>query len=126
MHNIKCRHVELFFTCAINATPNRASLVSGLFDANDILVRTFAVFNTAPAPVETNHRELVSIFAMKLEDQKTLDEGSSVNETCPVCLCDMHINRITHLSCAHRFHTECLLEMAKFSTRCPTCRCEIE
>ena len=51
------------------------------------------------------------------------EELRKAGSTCPVCLEEMHVSRVT--PCGHVFHAHCLRQCLARSTACPYCRAKI-
>jgi len=51
------------------------------------------------------------------------EELAKAGKTCPVCLDEMHVARITN--CGHVFHSHCLRQCLLRSPTCPCCRAKI-
>lgn len=54
----------------------------------------------------------------------TKQELIEFDDVCAVCLCQMHLARIT--PCHHIFHGECLRQCLKTSNQCPICKRELK
>jgi len=50
-----------------------------------------------------------------------MTESSNFSPTCSICLNSLN-SEISALPCGHVFHSSCIKENSKYSTKCPLCK----
>ncbi|XP_076924815.1 uncharacterized protein LOC143587399 [Bidens hawaiensis] len=86
--------------------------------------------STAPMVMEDLQME---VFGSKRKGLKKLRWGkkwlrwkSSEDDECAICLDQFKASeKVAHLRCAHRFHSECLLPWLESNAHCPCCRATV-
>ncbi|KAI3771783.1 hypothetical protein L6452_02951 [Arctium lappa] len=75
----------------------------------------------------------MEVFGLKKSGSKWFSWGrmgsswkSSNQDECAICLDRFKASEmVTHLPCAHRFHSDCVLPWLETNTQCPCCRTKI-
>jgi len=89
---------------------------------------SLAVYTNIYVPFTRLSSEVLSPLEQEIRGMQafrapTQEELRKAGSTCPVCLEEMHVSRIT--PCGHVFHAHCLRQCLTRSTSCPYCRAKI-
>jgi len=106
-----------------------SSLVMCLMEVSKFpLLVTMACYTNIYVPFTRLSSEILSPLEQEIKGlhafrQATQEELAKAGKTCPVCLDEMHVARITN--CGHVFHSHCLRQCLLRSPTCPCCRAKI-